>query len=280
MPASSLSFQYVRDFVYRQAAIVLDDGQGYLVDSRLGALAQREGYSSVDDLVGTLRRGEPAGLGLQTKVLEAMTTNETSFFRDITPFEALRKKVLPELLAARAATRGLRIWSAAAATGQEPYSLAMLLRENMPQLDTWNVGILGTDINNAVLDRAREGRYRQLEVNRGLPAPLLLKYFQRDGIDWCIAPEIKRLTHFQQLNLLAPWNNVGACDVIFLRNVLIYFDTPTRKQILSRVRATLRPGGYLFLGCAESPLGVDDAFERVEFEKAYYYRTLPSKDAR
>lgn len=276
MPASAVNFQYVRDFVYRQAAIVLDDGQGYLVDSRLGALAQREGYSSVDDLVGRLRRGEPETL--PAKVVEAMTTNETSFFRDAAPFEAMRKRVIPELLNARAATRGLRIWSAAASTGQEPYSLALLLREHFPQLDNWNVRVLGTDINGAVLERAREARYRQLEVNRGLPAAMLIKYFQREGVDWQLAPEVKRVAYFEQLNLLDPWTRVGPCDVIFLRNVLIYFDLPTRKQILRRVRETLRPDGYLFLGCAETPLGVDDTFERVEFEKTFYYRPLKGKE--
>lgn len=277
MPASALNFQFVREFVYRRAAIVLDDGQGYLVESRLGALAQSEGFSSVDDLVGRLRHGEPNGL--HTKVVEAMTTNETSFFRDAAPFEALRKKVFPELVAARASQRGLRVWSAASSTGQEPYSIAMLLRENFPQVDDWNVRILGTDINTAVLDRAREGRYRQLEVNRGLPATMLVKYFRREGVDWCLAPEVKRLAHFEQLNLLDSWTHVGACDVIFLRNVLIYFDIDTRRQILRRVRETLRPDGYLFLGCAETPLGVDDAFERVEFEKAFFYRPL-RKDKR
>jgi chemotaxis protein methyltransferase CheR len=277
VPASALSFQFVREFVYRHAAIVLDDGQGYLVDSRLGALAQREGYSSVDDLVGRLRHGEPNGL--HAKVVEAMTTNETSFFRDAAPFEALRRRVLPELIAARGPQRGLRVWSAAASTGQEPYSIAMLLREHFPQLDDWNVRILGTDINSAVLDRAREGRYRQLEVNRGLPATMLVKYFRREGVDWCLAPEVKRLAHFEQLNLLDPWARVGACDVVFLRNVLIYFDLATRRQILGRVRETLRPDGYLFLGCAETPLGIDDAFERVEFEKTFFYRPL-RKDRR
>jgi chemotaxis protein methyltransferase CheR len=275
--ASALSFQFVREFVYRQAAIVLDDGQGYLVDSRLGALAQREGFSSVDDLVGSLRRGEPGGL--RDKVVEAMTTNETSFFRDMNPFEALRKRVLPELVAARAPRRSLRIWSGAASTGQEVYSIAMLLREHFPQLERWDVAVLGTDINAAVLERAREGRYRQIEVNRGLPAPLLVKYFRREGAEWCLAPEVKRLARFEQLNLLDPWSAVGACDVIFLRNVLIYFDTATRKQILRRVREALRPDGCLFLGCAETPLGIDDAFERVEFEKAFFYRPLNRKDA-
>jgi chemotaxis protein methyltransferase CheR len=278
VPASALSFQFVREFVYRHAAIVLDDGQGYLVESRLGALAQREGYSSVDDLVVRLRHNEAGAL--RTMVVEAMTTNETSFFRDVTPFEALRRKVLPDLLAARAARRGLHVWSAAASTGQEPYSVAMLLREHFPQLEGWNVRILGTDINRAVIERAREGRYRQLEVNRGLPAQMLLKHFRREGVDWCLDPETKRLVHFEPLNLLDPWSPVGACDVIFLRNVLIYFDAATRKQILRRVRETLRPDGYLFLGCAETPLGVDDAFERVEFEKAFYYRPLRADDAR
>jgi chemotaxis protein methyltransferase CheR len=275
--ASAQSFQFVRDFVYRHAAIVLDDGQGYLVDSRLGALAQREGFSSVDDLVVRLRLGEPGEL--RTKVVEAMTTNETSFFRDVAPFEALRRRVLPELARARAGARSLRLWSAAASTGQEPYSVALLVREHFAQLDGWDVRILGTDINGAVLDRAREGSYRQLEVNRGLPAPLLVKYFERQGLDWRLAPAVRRLVQFEQLNLLDPWTKVGPCDVIFLRNVLIYFDLGTRKQILRRVREVLRPDGYLFLGCAETPLGIDEAFERVEFEKTFYYRPLRRSEA-
>lgn len=277
MAASAQSFQFVREFVYRHAAIVLDDGQGYLVDARLGALAQREGFSSVDDLVGRLRVGEAGEL--RTKVVEAMTTNETSFFRDVGPFETLRRSVLPELARARAGSRSLRVWSAAASTGQEPYSIALLLREHFPQLEGWDVRILGTDINGAVIDRAREGSYRQLEVNRGLPAPLLVKYFERQGLDWRLAPAVRELVRFERLNLLDPWTRVGPCDVVFLRNVLIYFDLVTRRQILRRVREVLRPDGYLFLGCAETPLGVDEAFARVEFEKTFYYRPSPRSDS-
>ncbi len=210
--------------------------------------------------------------GLKQKVVEAMTTNETSFFRDRNPFECLRNSVLPELLPRRAADRSLRIWSAACSTGQEPYSIAMLLREHFPELRDWRVQITASDLSTECLERARQGRYGQLEVGRGLPTPLLTKFFFRDGLEWVMHEDLRRMITFRVLNLLDPDLTLPPMDIVFLRNVLIYFDKETCQQILGRVRQLLRPDGFLFLGGAETTHFLDDAFERVQLSQAGCYR--------
>ena len=263
-------FEFIRSFVQKRSAIVLDDEKQYLVESRLQPLARREGFSNVAELVMQMQ-ASPVN-GLHQKVVEAMTTNETSFFRDIHPFDALRRVVLPELIAARSATRQLRIWCAACSTGQEPYSLAMLLRENFPQLQSWNVSILATDLSTQVLEKARDGSFNQIEINRGLPAPYLLKYFQRQGMNWQLKEDLRKMIDFRSMNLIEPWPLMPPADVVLLRNVLIYFDVNTKKDILAKVRRLLRPDGYLFLGGAESTFNLDDAFKRVELERSSVYR--------
>jgi len=210
--------------------------------------------------------------GLHRKAVEAMTTNETSFFRDFHPFEALKKFVLPDLLALRSAERTLNIWCAASSSGQEPYSLGMLIRENFPQLLSWKLRILATDLSTEVLARAREGRYSQLEVNRGLPANLLVKYFQKQGCDWYLRDEIRRMVDFQIVNLSNAWPALPPVDIVMIRNVLIYFGIETKKEILAKVRRVLKPDGYLFLGGAETTFSIDESFERVQFERATCYR--------
>jgi chemotaxis protein methyltransferase CheR len=263
-------FDYVRTLVRQSSAIVLEDSKAYLVDSRLQPLARQEGIASVADLVAQLRTGRSRAL--QQKVVEAMTTNETYFFRDIQPFEALRKLVLPQLIKSREAERRLAIWCGASSTGQEPYSLSILLREHFPALNNWSLTFLATDLSTEVLDKAREARYSQIEINRGMPAPLLVKYFRREGMVWVLKDDVRRMVEFRPLNLIEPWPGMPRADLVMLRNVLIYFDVATKKGILAKVRQVLRPDGYLFLGGAESTFGVDDAFERVEVERTSCYR--------
>jgi chemotaxis protein methyltransferase CheR len=270
MPLSQAEFNFIRRLVLDQSAIVIEEDKGYLVESRLLPLARREGLTSLNLLVQKLQI-EPFH-NLHRQAVEAMTTNETSFFRDYHPFEALRKAVLPALINRRAEAREIRIWCAASSSGQEPYSLAMLIRENFPQLLSWKVRILATDLSTDVVARAREGRYSQIEVNRGLPASLLVKHFQKRGSEWCLRDDIRQMVEFQVFNLVGAWPFLPSFDVVMLRNVLIYFGIETKKEIFAKVRRVLGPDGYLFLGGAETTFSIDDSFERLQFERATCYR--------
>jgi len=270
MALATAEFDYLCKFVHQESAIIIDPGKEYLVESRLTPLAYEEGMTSVQKLLERLR-GESAN-GLHRKVLDAMTNNETIFFRDALPFRALSKAIIPELLEKRASERKLTFWSAAASSGQEAYSLAMLVNEDFAGLPGWNVSILGTDISAAILARARQGRYSQLEVNRGLPAKCLVKYFVRDGIEWQISEQIRKQVEFREMNLAEPWPALPKFDVIFLRNVLIYFSVEKKKEILRQARSLLREDGLLFLGTAETTLNLDEAFERMPWESTSYYR--------
>jgi chemotaxis protein methyltransferase CheR len=264
-------FGYVQTLLRQQSAMVLEAGKGYLAEARLTSLARREGYDSVDELLSSLRAGR--GRSLQRKVVESMTINETSFFRDIQPFEALRQAILPELIRQRPVERRLRVWSAASSTGQEAYSLAMLWQEHFAAVQPgWSFSVLGTDLCKSIVEQAQQGRFNQVEINRGLPAKLLVKYFTKDGETWRIKEEVRRQVEFRTLNLVKPWPAQPPFDIIFLRNVLIYFDVPTKKDILANVRKVLRPDGYLFLGGAETTMNLDDSFERVAFDRAGAYR--------
>jgi chemotaxis protein methyltransferase CheR len=259
--------EHVRRLVQERSGLHLGAGKGYLVEARLAPLATREGLSSVAELVRRLRTGPPA---LADDVAEAMTTNETSFFRDVHPFDALRDVVLPELLA-RPRTRELRVWSAAASTGQEAYSVAMLLAESFPGV---RASILATDLSRDVLARAAAGTFSQLEVNRGLPAALLVRYFERDGADWRIRPEVRERVEFRQLNLARPWPRLPEMDVVMLRNVLIYFGTEAKRAVLTQVARVLAPGGLLFLGGAETTYGLDEGWERITVGRTSLYRPV------
>ncbi len=270
MSLNSADFDYVCKLVRTRSAIVLEAGKEYLVESRLLPVARGEGCASLQDLVARLRT-QPSN-GLHQKVIEAMTTNETSFFRDLHPFEALRKILVPELMAKREKERTLNLWCAASSSGQEPYTVAMMLREHFPSLINWTVRFLATDLSMEMVERARAGRFSQLEVNRGVPAPLLVKYFQRHGVEWQVKDELRKMIEVRQLNLVDSWPSLPEFDIIFIRNVLIYFDVPTKKTILAKVRRLLRPDGYLFLGAAETTLNIDEGFERMQFEKASCYR--------
>lgn len=270
MPLEVKDFEYIRTFLLKRSAISLDDEKRYLVESRLQPLARKEGFSSVGELVHKMQTSVVNGL--HQRVVEAMTTHETSFFRDINPFDAIRRVILPELITARAIFRTIKIWCMACSTGQEPYSLAMLIREYFPQLHGWTIKILATDLSAQVLERAREGRFNQHEINRGLPAPFMLKYFSRQGMTWQANDDIRSLIDFQQMNLIEPWTVQGPMDIIFLRNVLIYFEVDVKKDILSKARRVLRPDGSLLLGGSENAVGLDDSFRRVQIEQTSVYR--------
>lgn len=263
-------FDFIRTIVRFESAIVLDSAKDYLIASRLAPLVRETGAQSLGALISNLRRS-PFG-PLRNKVIEAITTNETNFFRDIYPWQALREVVLPRLIAARASMRQLNIWCGAASSGQEPYSLAMTLAEHFPQLATWNVKITATDISNEILQRAKQGRYSQLEVNRGLPAPMLAKYFERDGASWLISERLRNMIDYKELNLVRPWVGLAPCDLVMMRNVLIYFDVETKSSILHQVGKLIKPYGALFLGGAETTLNLATEFERIQHGKAAWYQ--------
>jgi chemotaxis protein methyltransferase CheR len=270
MPLSPGDFQYVSQLVRQRSAIVLEPEKAYLLEARLSPLAKAEGHASLEAMIAYLR-SQPNN-GLHRRVVEAMTTNETSFYRDLHPFDALRTHVIPDVLKRRAGQRELTIWCAASSSGQEPYTIAMTLREHFPELSTWTVRILGTDISSEMVRRSKEGKYGQLEVNRGLPAALLLKHFEKRGMDWQVKPELQRWCEFRELNLIEPWGPLPRMDIVFLRNVLIYFDVQTKRTILDNVQKVLQPWGYLFLGGAETVINLGDGFERVPVERSGAYR--------
>jgi chemotaxis protein methyltransferase CheR len=276
MTMAAGDFEYVQELVRKRSAIALDGGKEYLVESRLSTVARDEGFASIDHLVAELRRTRANGL--HRKVIEAMTINETAFFRDGHPFEALRVQLIPELMQRRGAQRQLTIWCAACSSGQEPYTIAMLLREYFPALAGWQVRILATDLSTEVLERAKAARYRQAEVNRGLPATFLVKYFRKQNVEWQVVDDIRRAVEFRQLNLNEAWSGVPPCDLVFMRNVLIYIDVETRKAILAKLRLVLRPDGYLFLGGAETTMNLDDTYQRLALPNAgCYYRPEPQE---
>ncbi len=272
MTLTATSFTYVADLVRRRSAIRLEPGKEYLVESRLLPLARAAGRPDVESYVRTLSTGRPDALDA---VVEALTTNETSWFRDHEPFRALVEHVVPALLGTPAAGT-LRVWSAACSTGQEPYSIAMALAEHHPAV---HASILATDLSTQVLARARTGRYTQLEVNRGLPVTSLVRHFRRVGPDWEIDPRLRASVRFEQHNLLHRPPAGGPFDVVFLRNVLIYFDLETKRDVLARVQEVVRPGGYLVLGAAETTIGIDDGWERVPVGRGSVYRPTARRAA-
>lgn len=261
MTISRADFEYVQTLLHQRAGIVVEAGKEYLVESRLGPLARQEGFGSLQELIGMLRY-QPFNT-LHRKLVHVMTINETLFFRDIRPFEVLRTQVIPQLLARRAADRRLTLWCAASSTGQEPYSVAMLLREHFPQLQAWNLRFIASDLSTGVLARALRGCYTQAEVNRGLPARLLVKYFTKQGDEWQIRQDIRRMIEYRELNLAETWSFLPRLDIIFMRNVLIYFDLDTKREILRKAAQLLNPGGALFLGSAETTINIAEEFEPI-----------------
>jgi chemotaxis protein methyltransferase CheR len=269
MTATAPGFDWVRSVVAGDAGIVLDDGKDYLIESRLGPLARAAGLADVSEFIARARAA-PTRQVRQTLV-EAMTTNETSWFRDGTTYATFEKTIVPQLRTARSAQRHLRIWSAACSSGQEPYSLAMILRESLVP-EGWRTDIVATDIDEGILARARAGSYSQLEMNRGLPATRLVRHFSRRGIGWQLNEDVRSMVTFTRHNLTDSWPSLGLFDVIFLRNVLIYFTLETRREILRRVRRVCRPDAFLVLGGAETTLGVDEQWVRVADGPSTVYR--------
>jgi chemotaxis protein methyltransferase CheR len=253
--AGVADYEYLRQLVFGLSRNVLDPARDYLFDVRLTKLLRNQGMTRMEELVRHLRARKDSAL--ERAIAEAMTINETSFFRDSRPFELLRTELLPRLIEARRPARRLRLWSAACSTGQEAYSLAMLLLEHFPTVTDWNISIEGTDICREVVERAEEGRFRRIEMNRGLPARCMVRYFDRAGEDWLVKPEVRKLCHFRQANLCAqtfPFSRAGdAFDVIFLRNVMLYFAQETRRPLLENIHHVLAPDGILFLGSSEQP---------------------------
>lgn len=270
-PLSRLDFEYVRSLVRQASSIVLDDSKTYLVISRLLPLARSSDFDTVGALISHLQSTPPGDL--HSRVVEAILTTETSFFRDLHPFLALRDEILPELIEKRSrTTRTLSIWSAGCSSGQEPHSIAMLLRDRFASLGSWHLQLLASDLSNQMVERARRGTYSQLEVNRGLPAPYLVRFFDQIGDQWVLKDDIRNMFRFFQQNLSDAWSSVPALDVLLLRNVLIYFDVATRRRVLRQVRRLLRADGYLVLGSAETTLNLDDLFERVRVGRSVFYR--------
>jgi chemotaxis protein methyltransferase CheR len=266
---SAADFTTVSDIVRARAAIVLEPGKEYLVESRLAPIVRSDGYSSLTDLIGALRRRAP---GLEAKVIDAMTTNETSFFRDLHPWDALKTTILPELIERRRSTRELSIWCGAASSGQEPYSLCMLLKEHFPELASWRIKIVGTEISGAMLDKCKAGRYSQLEVNRGLPASLLVRYFDKQGAEWAIKPELRSMVEFKFLNLAEGSPQIAPMDLVMMRNVLIYFDRTSKRHVLGNVRNVLRHDGVLMLGSSETTMNIDDRWTGRTIGKTIVYQ--------
>lgn len=264
-------FEFLRRLLKERSGLVLSADKQYLLESRLLPIARRRGATSLNELAQRLRA--PGAEGLVVEVVEAMTTNETFFFRDKLPFEHLRDVIIPVLLKARAAERRIRIWCAAASSGQEPYSIAMLVKEMAGRLSGWRVDILATDLSTEMLERARAGIYSQFEVQRGLPIHYLVRHFTQAGDLWQIAPALRDMVDFRQLNLLHPFGYLGPFDVVFCRNVLIYFDQPTKSDVLARIAAVTEPDGYLLLGAAETVIGLTDDFKPHPERRGLYTHT-------
>jgi chemotaxis protein methyltransferase CheR len=262
-----LDYDYLRKLLKERSGLVLSTDKQYLVESRLTPLARKAGLASLGELVAKVRSNNER---LIVDVVEAMTTNESFFFRDKIPFDHFADTIMPGLLASRAKERRLRIWCAAASTGQEPYSLAMCLKEMKDKLSGWRVDILGTDLSNEVLEKAKAGVYSQFEVQRGLPIKMLVKHFSQVGDTWQISPEIRAMVQFRPLNLLSDFAHLGGFDVVFCRNVLIYFDQETKIGVLNRIARLLGQDGFLVLGAAETVVGLTDAFKPLQEKRGLY----------
>ena len=260
-------FSFIATLLKERSGLVLTPDKAYLLESRLMPVARKRGLKGLEDLVSGLRQRDDA---LVREVTEAMTTNESFFFRDVKPFDQFRDVVLPYMMQARAARKTLRIWCAASSSGQEPYSLAMLLKEQSAKLAGWKVEIVGTDISREILEKARAGVYSQFEVQRGLPITLLVKYFKKNGDVWQIDPAIRAMVQYKELNLLGEFQGLGQFDVVYCRNVLIYFDQPTKTKVLAKIAKTMADDGVLYLGGAETVLGISDRFKAIPGQRGIY----------
>lgn len=273
MTMDSQTFEFLSDLVRSKSAIVLDKGKAYLLESRLTPLALECGFSTLATMVEEIKRS--TSQSLVKKVVEAMTTNETSFFRDLHPFNALKTHVLQDLMDRRTQERKLNIWSNACSSGQEIYSIAMLIKENFPDLMGWKLKLIGTDLSTKILERAKAGSFNQTEINRGLPMQLLLKYFTKVENHWIICDDIRNRIETKILNLIEPFPAaMPKMDIVFLRNVLIYFDPAIKTEILRKVHASLAKDGYLFMGNAETTMNLKVPFEKQTIGNAVCYRPI------
>ena len=261
-------YDFIRKLLKQRSGLSLSAEKLYLVESRLMPIAQRRGFANLSELTRQLRAGLDEALIVD--VVAAMTTNETFFFRDRIPFDHFKSFIMPQLLAARATTKRIRIWCAAASTGQEPYSLAMALKEMGHALDGFRIEMLATDLSNDVLAKAKAGIYSQFEVQRGLPIQMLLKYFSQSGETWQIAPEIRSMIQFRPFNLLTDFARLGFFDLVMCRNVLIYFDQPMKSDVLDRLSRVVASEGYLVLGSAETTIGLTQSFATVPDRRGLY----------
>lgn len=271
-------FDLYKDILKARSGLTLTPDKSYLLDSRLTPVAKKWGHASLDAMTLVLR-GVPDP-NLVKDVVEAMTTNETSFFRDTKPFDMFKNTILPYLMKKRATRKSINIWCAAASSGQEPYSLSMLLKETGHAINGWNIKILGTDISTEILDHAKKGVYSQFEVQRGLPIQMLMKYFDQTGDTWTIKDEIRKMVKYEFFNLLDSMDKLGTFDIIFCRNVLIYFDEQTKKMVLEKMARRLEGDGFLVLGGAETVLGITDAFKLAESHRGLYVLKNGTFDAK
>lgn len=265
-------FDFLAKLLKDRSGLVLSKDKSYLLESRLMPVARKRGFKGLDELVAQLRKRDEA---LAADVTDAMTTNESFFFRDSKPFDQFRDVVLPNLLKTRATKKSFRIWCAAASSGQEPYSLAMILKENAARLAGWRTDIVGTDLSREILQKARAGLYSQFEVQRGLPIQLLVKYFKKRDDQWEIDPAIRAMVQYKEWNLLQDLKALGTFDVVFCRNVLIYFDQPTKGVVLENISKQMTDDGVLYLGGAETVLGISDKFKPIAGQRGVYAVNKP-----
>ncbi len=268
MTLRSDDFQFLANLLKQQSGLVISEEKVYLLESRLGPIARKFNLNSIEDIVARLRSTHDAKLS--EAVIESMTTNESSFFRDAKPFDQFKNIVLPILLEQNAAKKSFRIWSAASSSGQEAYSLAMVLKEQGAKLAGWNIEIIGTDLSREMVERAKDGTYTQFEVQRGLPIQMLMKYFKQEGEKWRVSEDIRKMVTYRTFNLLSDFTSLGVFDVIFCRNVLIYFDTPTKTRILENMVRQLPPHGVVFLGGAETVLGITEKLKPMPDQRGIY----------
>ncbi len=269
-------FDYLCNAVKERSGIVLTTEKAYLVDNRLAPIARRTEHTDVAALLATLRSTRDEDL--LREVTDALTTNESFFFRDQKPFDAFRDLMLPHVLEANASKRSLRIWCAACSSGQEPYSLGMILKDHAAKMEGWKIDIIGTDISHTILDRAKEGAYTQFEVQRGLPAKYLVQYFKKENDLWVISDDLKQMVDYRFFNLLDDPTSLGTFDIVFCRNVLIYFDPETKSKVLDGINKSMTPNGFLILGAAETIFGLSDAFS-TEPERSGVYRKASAGSA-
>lgn len=266
-----LDYEYIRKLLKERSGLVLAADKQYLIESRLMPVARKAGCASISALVQRLSSSRSEAL--MTQVTEAMMINESFFFRDKIPFDLFRDTIMPALLQARASSRRIRIWCAAASTGQEPYSLAMLVKGMREKLTGWRIDIVATDISGDVLERARAGIYSQFEIQRGLPIQMLMQHFEQLGEQWRVTEDIRKMVQFRQLNLLDNFSQLGTFDVVYCRNVLIYFDQPTKINVLDRLARQLAPDGFMLMGAAETVVGLSDSFRPAPEKRGLYERS-------